>query len=210
MRKLLSAIALVAASAATPVMANGDSGYSYQTIGAGDWLVRLRAISVAPNDDHDLTGGVDASIDTAVVPELDFTYFFTDNIAAELILATAQHHIGSTAGDVGEVWLLPPTLTLQYHFQGLGDFKPYVGAGVNYTIFYNEDPGALGLDFEVDDAFAWALQAGVDYHVGDGVYLNADVKYIALEADIDIGSGAVTGDAGINPLVVGIGIGKKF
>lgn len=196
------------AASATSVMADGGSGRS--GVGAGDLLVRLRAISLVPQDDHSLSGGVDGSLDTATVPELDFTYFFTDSIAAELILATSRHHLGSTAGDVGEVWLLPPTLTLQYHFQGLGKVKPYVGAGVNYTVFYNEDAGSLGLPFEIDNAFGWAVQAGVDYQIGDGLFLNADVKYIGLEADINIGNGAVAGDAGVNPLVIGAGVGYRF
>ena len=84
MRKFLLAAALVAASF-TPGLANGDGGAGYGSIGAGDWLVRLRGISVIPQDDHDLNnGGVEASIDTQFVPELDFTYFITDEIAAEL------------------------------------------------------------------------------------------------------------------------------
>ncbi|WP_296384037.1 OmpW family outer membrane protein, partial [Winogradskyella sp.] len=106
------------------------------------WQARFRIISVIPSPGDDIVGA-DVDINTAIVPELDFTYFFTKNIAAELILATTKHDVelnvaGGTTADLGHVWLLPPTLNLQYHFYA-DDFKPYVGAGINYTIFYGID-----------------------------------------------------------------------
>jgi outer membrane protein len=190
----------------------------------GDWMVRLRGLSVIPNEalSVDGTPGADASISTAFVPELDITYFFTKNFAAELILATTPHDVtgrGALGGaDIGSVWLLPPTLTAQYHVTQLGEWtgsetlarvKPYFGAGVNYTIFYNEDAGGFD-SISYDDAFAPALQAGVDIELGEGFYLNADVKYIFLETDYSINGGAVTGSVDINPLLVGVGLGYRF
>ena len=86
------------------------------------WQVRLRLISVIPNESADIEAiGGDVEISTAFVPELDFTYFFNKNWAAELILGTAKHDVeavSTAAGDIdlGHVWLLPPTLTMQYHF----------------------------------------------------------------------------------------------
>ena len=125
---------------------------------AGDLLVRGRVIYVQPDEGSSLKLGATAiagkaSVDNSTVPELDFSYFFTDNLAAELILGTTHHHVaakGSPLGasvDLGDVWLLPPTVTLQYHFNPKGKISPYVGAGVNYTIFYGDDPGAaLGIE----------------------------------------------------------------
>lgn len=218
-----AALALLAAAlAAAP--AAGQEWYSAKS--DGDFLVRLRGISIMPNEEL-RTGaipGADASISNEIVPELDLTYFFTPNVAAELILATAEHSVsgrGALAGaDIGSVWLLPPTLTLQYHVTGLGDLtgvegadaiKPYVGAGVNYTMFYNEDAGDFQ-SIKYDDAFGFALQAGVDVEVAEGIYLNADVKYIFLETDwtLDTGAGRIGGTVDINPLIVGVGVGYRF
>ena len=190
----------------------------------GDWLVRLRGLAVIPNEDLSAKGvpGSDASISNAYVPELDISYFFTPNIAAELILGTTPHDVsgrGALAGaDIGSVWLLPPTLTLQYHVtqledwtgsEALGRVKPYVGAGVNYTIFYDADPGQFA-SIDYDNAFGFALQAGVDYEIAEGVYLNADAKYIMLSTDWSINKGAVKGSVDINPLILGVGLGVRF
>lgn len=194
------------------------------------WMVRLRALAVVPDESIDditangapITGGVD--IDTSVVPELDISYFFTPNWAAELILAVTPHDIdgkGLLAGEIGDVWLLPPTLLLQYHFNPGGTFKPYLGAGVNYTVFFNDDAsGALlpnvgltvsGLD--IDNSFGVALQAGADIHLRDNLYLNLDVKKLWLETDATISTTAgvtVDADVTIDPWIFGIGLGWKF
>jgi outer membrane protein len=103
----------------------------------------------------------DADIGDQYVPEFDITYFFNDNIAAELILAVTPHDVSAVNVtvpgaltnadiDLGDVWLLPPTLTLQYHFRTGSKFKPYVGAGVNATFFFNEDEGPVadGIDYD--------------------------------------------------------------
>ena len=105
------------------------------------WQARFRIISVIPSAGDDIDGA-DVAISTAFVPELDFTYFFNKNIAAELILGTAKHNVEVEDVDLGHVWLLPPTLNLQYHFYS-GDVKPYIGAGINYTFFYGVDEGGI-------------------------------------------------------------------
>jgi outer membrane protein len=109
------------------------------------WQIRVRGLGVITNDKGSVNGiaGSDLSYSDTVIPELDISYYFTDNIAAELILGTTYANIdaaGSIAGlgKVGKAWLLPPTVTLQYHFTEFGAFKPYVGAGVNYSLFYEQ------------------------------------------------------------------------
>lgn len=210
---------LFALTAAAPPAAAQEEWWQSKSDGA--FMARLRGIVVAPNESLEVNGvpGQDAEISTAVVPELDLTYFFTDTIAAELILAVTPHDVtgeGSVIGgtDLGDVLLLPPTLTLQYHFSDLGPWKPYLGAGVNYTFFLNEDGGQFN-DIDYDDTFGFALQAGLDYEIAEGVYLNADVKYIFLETDWTLdarnaGLGVQTGSVDINPLIVGVGIGYRF
>ena len=201
------------AVAAKPVVSSVPS-YSDE-FKAGDWMIRARAIGVLPQESSSLNIGGTAKVDNSVVPELDFSYFFTKNIAAELILATTRHNVkvvGSSAGanvDVGSAWLLPPTLTLQYHFDQFHGFKPYLGAGVNYTHFYNEKAGALDT-VKYDDSFGVALQAGVDVHLQGNWYANLDVKKVFINTTAKFNGGAVRADVDIDPVIVGVGIGYRF
>ncbi|MDB9755123.1 outer membrane beta-barrel protein [Winogradskyella sp.] len=173
------------------------------------WQARLRIVSVIPSPSDNIDGA-DVDISTAFVPELDFTYFFTKNIALELILATAKHNVEVEDVDLGHVWLLPPTLNLQYHFYA-NKFKPYVGAGVNYTIFYGVDEGdVVGMDYE--NTFGFSLQTGVDYNLNDKWFLNFDIKKLFLSTDVDVdsGEGVLPVEVDIDPLIIGFGIGMKF
>lgn len=188
---------------------------------AGDWLFRLRAINVTPDESADISAiGGDVDIDTSVVPEFDISYFFTDHIAAELILGVTPHDVtavGTALGDVdlGDVTLLPPTLTVQYHFNPDGQLRPYVGAGLNYTLFFNEDlpsgTALAGIDY--DPSFGGALQAGVDYALNERWFLNLDVKKVWINTDVTIdagGLGIVNADVDIDPVIFGIGIGYRY
>lgn len=175
-----------------------------------NFMFRLRGIGVIPNEDQSLTGGTTVDIDATVVPEFDITYFWTDHIATELILATTPHDVTvNPATSLGDVWLLPPTLTLQYHFTPEKTFSPYVGAGINYTFFYNEDPGAFA-SVDYDNSVGFALQAGFDYWVDENWGLNLDVKRLWLDTDVNVAAGAVTGEVEIDPWIVGAGISYRF
>jgi outer membrane protein len=186
---------------------------------AGDWLIRARGIAVVPDESSKITPiGGKAQVDTAIMPELDFSYFFTDNIAAELILATTNHNVkavGTSIGDVplGDVWLLPPTLTLQYHFMPKQMVSPYIGAGVNLTLFYSASKGPVVADISYDTAVGVALQAGVDIKIGERTSLNLDLKKIFLNTDVTIDAGAlgmVDAKVDIDPWIFGIGVGMTF
>ena len=205
---------LVAAASAMTIMAAAMPVMAKE---AGDWIVRARAILVQPDESANISvigGGV--NIDTAVMPELDFTYFFTDNIAAELILAVSPHDItavNTALGDVpvGNTTLLPPTLTLQYHFLPREQMSPYVGVGVNYTHFFDVDAaGPTVTDLKLDDSFGLALQAGIDFAISDRWLLNADVKKIWINTDASLNGGAITADVDIDPWVFGLGVGYRF
>ena len=193
----------------------------------GDWLVRARGIVVAPTE---TAGPVSptfpdgsVSVDDAIVPELDFTYFVTDNIGLELILATSPHDIhgeGSLEGlgEIADVMALPPTLSLQYHFNPNGSFRPYAGVGVNYTIFYSEDAssalndaiGATAVD--LDDSVGVAMQIGFDIDMTERFFFNADFKYIDIEttATLNTGGSINTVDVSLDPIVFGLGVGMRF
>ena len=233
MKKSLLVLALAAAF--SPVLAHAE---------AGDWVVRIRAVNVAPNEDSKLgktvnkllgapvmSSGAELAVSDKVIPELDISYYFTKNIAAELILAVGTRHNVNIQGDslatignqaLGSVNLLPPTLTAQWHFNPDQTFDPYIGAGINYTIMLDRNlkgsSGAIaGNKIKIDsDSWGPALQAGFDINLKDGWLINADVKYVWLDTDVKL-KGAATGNAwrkidslDINPWVVGIGIGKKF
>ncbi|MCL6706522.1 OmpW family protein [Pseudomonas sp. R2.Fl] len=182
------------------------------------WQIRVRGLGVITNDSGSLDGvaGSDLSYSDSVIPELDITYYFTDNIAAELILGTTYANIygeGSIAGlgKIGKTWVLPPTLTLQYHFTDFGAFKPYVGAGVNYTIFYDQSGAAVDT-LDVKDTFGVALQAGFDYMIDEHWGVNFDVKKIFLEADYDatVGGAPLSGKAKLDPWLIGAGVTYRF
>ncbi|SEB39354.1 outer membrane protein [Tenacibaculum sp. MAR_2009_124] len=180
------------------------------------WQARFRWVTVLPNESAEIgTIGGNIDISNNIIPELDFTYFFTENIAAELILGTTKHDvkaINTTLGNVnlGEVWLLPPTLTIQYHFN-LNKFRPYVGAGANYTFFYNANPGSV-VNVTYEDSFGYALQLGFDYDLDDTWFLNFDAKYVGLSTDVTVDAGIATVPASveINSLLIGFGVGIKF
>ena len=182
---------------------------------AGDWLVRTRGIIVSPDESSELNIGGEARVDDAFTPELDFTYFWTDYFATELILATNRHTVGAFGTAVGDVpnatsvSLLPPTLLGQFHIPVNKTFKPYVGAGVNYTFFYNADGGDLPVD-SFDDGFGFALQAGVDVFITENVLLNLDVKRLWLSTEASFAGGTVIADVDLDPWIFGAGIGFKF
>lgn len=178
------------------------------------WMLRVRGLAVVPDESASIDPiGGDVSIDNSLVPELDITYFATQNIAFELILGTTPHKVsakGTAAGDVdlGKVWLLPPTLTAQYHFLPEGNIRPYVGAGINYTIFYNKDE-PTGINIKYDNAFGFALQAGVDVALDDNWALNFDVKKLFLNTDATINN-SIKADVDIDPWLIGVGVGYRF
>lgn len=185
------------------------------SLSAQNWQVRLRGVSVQPYEKSTVGGeDSDVNISNAFIPELDFTYFFNKNFAAELILGTSKHDVkvGNDEVSLGSVRLLPPTVTLQYHFYPTKSLKPYVGAGVNYTIFYDVENGdTLGMDYKNNVGFA--LQGGVDYFVNDKFFLNVDIKKLYLKTDVDVDLGlpaTVPAEVKINPLLIGFGVGMKF
>lgn len=223
-------LALAISAAIAPSLANAE---------AGDFVVRIRAANVSPDESSKLgsqsaavglsgvvSSGAELKVDGNTIPELDFSYYITKNLAAELILAIGTRHDVSITGNtaalgnqpLGSVNMLPPTLTLQWHFMPDQTFDPYVGAGLNYTIAMDRTLGTTqvvpGLPIRIDrNMFGAALQAGVDINLKDGWQINADVKKVWMSTDvkIDAGAGYVKIDElDIDPWVFGIGIGKRF
>lgn len=217
--KTISTLALLMAGmAATPAMAE-----------AGDTFIRVRGIVVAPNEDSSgITPAFPAetvSVDNAVAPEVDITHMLTNNVGVELIAATTKHSVAGTTGTTGGIgklastWVLPPTLTLQYHFAPEAKVRPYVGAGVNWTLFYKEKASngleaAVGqTNVHLSSSFGWAAQAGIDIDLNEKMFLNFDVKYIKMDTNARLNTtaaGIQRVGVDIDPLVFGVGVGFKL
>lgn len=178
------------------------------------WLVHVRAIGVFADEQINIPGPFE--IDDAFVPEVDVNYYFHEDWSVELIAASSPHDVWhAVTGDLGSAWVLPPTLTLKYHLPvDGGDWRPYVGVGVNYTTFWNID-NPPGLDMDYSDSWGIAYQAGVEVELGGNWTFNFDVKKIDIDTEVTIrnaGTGAVVAvaDVEIDPVVVGIGFGYRF
>ncbi len=180
-----------------------------------NWIIRSRAVYVK-TDTHSkvdtLGGGVATSTDQ--VPELDITRFFTPNIAAELIAATTKHDVslrGSTAGNagLGSVKLLPPTLTLQYHANPTGTFRPYVGAGLNYTFFYGAKAGGIADSIKYQDHLGYATQIGFDYMIDEKFGVNFDIKKIFLRTTATVNN-SIRAKVALDPWLIGAGVSYRF
>jgi len=200
---------LAAAVLATLSLVAGSNAMAEES----PWLVRVRAVHLDPADKSDQVGGTGASdrltISSKTIPEFDVSYFFTPNIAAELILTYPQRHdVMLDGAKIGSFKHLPPTLLLQYHFVNNSPFKPYLGAGVNYTTMSKVDilGGKGGLEH---DSFGLALQAGVDYAIDKKWSLNFDVKKVQIRSDVFI-AGAKVSRVKVDPLMVGVGVGYRF
>jgi outer membrane protein len=220
--------AMLAGVAAMPAEAQDDAAERIGTR-AGDVLLRARAITVAPNERSGSIlpafPGEKVLIDNSVMPELDLTYMATDNIGFELIASTTKHHADGRSGTTGSIgrlastWVLPPTLTVQYHFMPRSTVRPYVGAGINYTIFWNEKASS-GLEDAVgrtrvhmSDSVGWAAQAGIDIDLWRKVFLNLDVKYIDIDTTARLDTAAIGTQRvrlNVDPLVFGIGLGLRL
>ena len=213
----VAALALVACTvgASLPAMAGDDHG---------DFMVRALVTGVLPDSDATVRAGgavipgANAEVNDEVIPATTLTYFFNDNISLELFCCFAKPSIdgkGTIAGlgEIADSWIFPPALTAQYHFNSGGKFQPYVGAGVQYIAFFDEGTGQNRLNatsVNIDNAWGFTLQAGLDVSLGNGWFLNADVKKTWLDTDITWRGTPVTASANIDPLIISAGLGYRF
>lgn len=184
------------------------SGTAFAQTVEGPWMVRARAVHLgSANGD---STGLNLAINDKWMPEVDVSYFINPNFALELVLTVPQKQTLTASGTaIGNLKHLPPTLMAQYHFDqlGAGTFRPYVGAGVNYTRF-----SSVSLPNGVDiDRSSWgpALQVGMDIPLGKQLYLNLDVKKVYIRTDVSV-AGSNIGSFKIDPLLVGVGLGWRF
>lgn len=176
----------------------------------GDWLLRFGVTMVSP--DASSTGVVpdDAiDVDDGTSVSVDFTYMMRENIGIEVLAAYPfSHDITLNGTKIAETDHLPPTVSVQYHFQPKSNIRPYVGIGLNYTTFFNEEATAVISDISLDDSFGLALQGGVDFNLTEKWYLNLVLRYINIETTAKTNLGNV--DVDINPWVYTLGVGTSF
>lgn len=178
----------------------------------GPFMIRGRVISVIPVEKQDrIDAGGNSTIGKSLTPEVDLTFFFTENIAAEINLAASRHTIKTENNSVRLVhkestWIVPPTLTLQYHFTNIAFAKPYVGAGINYTMFYRDKAGSA----HHKNHSTLALQAGVDIPIVKNIYANIDVKKLLPKKSGHVDNDTALADIKMSPWIVGVGIGVRF
>ena len=223
------AAALLAGTAFTPALAQGYQDPSHYNLFSGptgyqpgDIMTHLSIIGVIPEnvDSHvNQRGGPTVGklgVTTGVSPELDASYFFTPNLSIQLIAATSRHTLSLTDGHgsttLGSTWVLPPTLTAQWHFPQIGIIRPYVGVGITVAFFYGTSPknsnhiSSLDMRTSVGPSF----DAGFDVPLQGNWSANVDVKQMILPTAASANHGAVHAMTGLDPTVVGFGVGYKF
>ncbi len=177
---------------------------------ASDWIVRVGGHYVDPKSDNHPA----VSVDSGQSLTFNATYMFAPNWGVELLAAWPFSHditLNADGSKVAETKHLPPTLSLQYHFQPDGKIRPYVGAGLNATIFFDEKTtGALaGTDLSLDDSFGVAGQVGVDFALSDVWMINVDVRWIDIDTDARL-DGTGIGSVAIDPWAYGLSVGRRF
>ena len=209
-KSLVAAMAAVASLA--PIAAQAQAQEN-------PWMVRVRAVDILfQNGQSGDVQALNLKAQNRWIPEFDVSYFFTKNIAAELVLTCPQQvniygNIGAGQQNLGKITALPPSLLAQYHFTDLGAFKPYVGAGINYTIFGNrQNFPAVGNAVQVEpSSVGFVGQIGADYMLDKNWGLNLDVKYATMATNVQIvAGGANIGKLTLNPWMPAVGVTYKF
>lgn len=212
-KKITLSLALASICFASPVL---------QAAVEDPLMLRVRWLVVDPDDSSNQISVINgtASVNASIVPEIDISYFFTENIAVELITAVTRHQVranGTALGNLnlGEVSLLPPTLTLQWHFLPNCLIDPYLGGGINYTYFFGVDTGPVAQHIDYEHSFGGVIQGGVNFNFCGNWHINLDVKKVWIDTDVTIrtNSNAVlelTTSVDINPWIYGVGIGYRF
>lgn len=212
--KLFLALTVAAGLGATPALAQEITPKA-----KGDIVLNVRLTDVAPKaGDPIVTAagaatGLKADVKDDIKPTIGLSYFLTDKLAVEVIAGTTQHTVKAVGAGtdvaVHKTWVLPPVVSLQYHPLPGAHFSPYVGAGMNYMLFYS-GKDRNGFTVDLDNGFGYALQAGADIPINAAYSLNIDVKKVWFDTDASINGGALKSRVKLDPLVASVGFGRRF
>lgn len=200
MKRMVSALALTSALAAlaAPALAQQQ----------GDWTVGAGIANVNPKSGNGTLAGAAADIGDGSALSLTVEYFFRENWGVELLAATPfEHDVRLNGGYAASAKQLPPTISVNYHFPTAGKVKPFVGLGLNYTTFFEEET-ALG-NLKLDDSFGVAVNAGADYQISDRGALRFNLRWMDIDSDATL-NGAAIGTAEIDPVVVNLAYVHRF
>lgn len=211
------ALALAATAAGAHAQATGTSDFTPEK--AGEWVVAARITAVDPAEKGNIVTAAGAStglhvgVDNDTIPSLGFSYFFTDHIAAEAILGTSQHTISavgaSSSTDVYKTWVLPPVVTLQYHFAPDQRVSPYLGVGVNFMDWYS-GKDENGFTVKLKNGGGTAIQGGVNVALKGHWAFNFDVKKVFYATDAKIDGGALKSHVKLDPTIASLGLAYRF
>lgn len=186
---------------------------STYAVDKGDWLMRIGATSINPNDSSTSNAFADdvIGIDSATQLSVSFTYMYSNNMGVEILASLPfTHDITASGTKVGEVEHLPPTVSWEYHFNPKSDVRPYVGVGLNWTTILDESIDLAGQKLSVDDSTGLALTGGVDVDINKDWFFNASVRYMDIDTTAEIKPLGVSVDLEIDPWVYTLGVGKTF
>jgi outer membrane protein len=211
MRLWLGAAMLLAGAAATVLPAQaGDSN--------GNFQVKVGVTGLIFDDETTATtpaGLGQAEVHDTVIPTLMLTYFLDKNWAVELFCCFAQLNVHGESGALGTLgklastWVFPPMLTAQYHFDGMGAFRPYVGAGVQWIHYFDESSNRAGTTVDFDDSWGFVLQAGTDIDLGGGWSVGLDAKKVWEDTTLTYSDGVVA-EHDLDPWVLTANLGYRF
>jgi len=199
------AVAVLAALAMAPAAQAQD---------AGSWTFKFGLHTVEPksNNGSVADGAFAVDVDSDLKPTIQAEYFFSPNLGVEVLAALPfKHEIRLNGAVAADVKQLPPTVSVQYHFNTDGKVRPFLGAGLNYTRFFGVDESGplTGTQLNLDSSFGLALHAGIDFDLNDKWMLMIDARKIDIDTDVSL-NGADIGSVAIDPLVFGASVGFRF
>lgn len=181
---------------------------------AGDWLLRFGAHVIDPKSDNGSLAGGALAVDVGsdIKPTAMIEYMLSDRLGLELIVAAPfRHDIKLNGADAGSTRQLPPTLSLQWHFNPGATVQPFLGAGINYTWFDGERSAGpiAGTELRLSNSWGWAVHAGIDFQLNPRWFVGADLRWIDIDSKVRV-DGAKVGTVNIDPIAYGVYVGYRF
>lgn len=115
---------------------------------------------------------------------------------------------------------IAPTLLLEYVFlDESSKWRPYIGAGVNYTTFYDRNSTAAGdaasggpTKISLTPSVGWAATAGISYHIANNWHAYASYSFSKVATDLTADTAGVirTSHISFAPQALVLSVGYSF